>query len=64
MKLKEALEYINFIKIGTDEEMIKAYTIMFREIYGVDIKNEDGTYKSIYDILSEASRRMKGKEFK
>lgn len=61
MELNEALEYINFGKIGTNEQYLEALTTMFREICMVNVKNEDCTYKSIYDIFSEASKNWNNK---
>lgn len=58
MNLKEALEYVNGIKIGTQEQYIEAHTIMFKEIYNVNVKNQDGTYKNIYEIFLEASENF------
>lgn len=61
MELNEALNYINYEKIGSETQIEKAYTTMFRELYGVDTKNKDGTYKCMYDILCEASKNFKQK---
>lgn len=58
MNLKEALEYVNGIKIGTQEQYIEAHTIMFKEIYNVNVKNQDGTYKNIYEIFLESSENF------
>lgn len=58
MNLKEALEYVNGIKIGTQEQYMEAHTVMFKEIYDVNVKNQDGTYKNIYEIFSEASKNF------
>lgn len=56
MELEEALSIINFDKIGTEKQTLEAYTVMFKEMYNVDVKNEDGTYKNFIDILKEASK--------
>lgn len=56
MELEEALSIINFDKIGTEEQTLEAYTVMFKEMYGVEVKNEDGTYKCFYDICKEANK--------
>ena len=58
MNLKEALEYVNEIKTGTQEQYMEAYTVMFKEMYGVNVKNQDGTYKNIYEIFLEASENF------
>lgn len=61
MELNEALEYINLGKIGTDKQYLEALVIMFKDMYGVNVNNEDGSYKSTYDIFSEASKNWNSK---
>lgn len=41
----------------TKEEMIEAYTMFFK-LFDVDIKNPDGTYKSIKDMFEEAHNNI------
>ena len=58
MELNEALKYINYEKIGNKSQMEEAYSTMFREMFNVDVRNKDGTYKCMYSILSEASKKF------
>ena len=58
MKLQEAMEFVNKEKIGTQEQQLTAFTTMFKEMYGVNVKNDDGTYKSLYTVLEEASSKI------
>ena len=37
----------------SDEESIEAYKMFFKK-FNVDLNNEDGSYKSLYDIFKEA----------
>lgn len=41
----------------TKEKMLEAYTMFFK-MFGVDIKNSDGTYKSVYNIFEEAHNNL------
>lgn len=58
MEFKEALSIINFETTGTKEQELEAYTIMFKEMFGVDVRNQDGTYKNLYDIFEEANKNI------
>lgn len=41
----------------TKEEMLESY-VMFFKLLGVDVKNSDGTYKSIKNIFQEAHNNI------
>jgi hypothetical protein len=56
MKLSEAIQIINcdvYDKCTTEEEQLEAQTVFWRDLYGVTIKNPDGSYKSMYTIFKE-----------
>nr|DAR44198.1 MAG TPA: Small acid-soluble spore protein H family [Caudoviricetes sp.] len=56
MDINRAIEIINLPpELSSPEEGMEAYKTFFKDLFDVDIKNEDGKYKSVYDILKEAS---------
>ena len=59
MELNEAIKIINLEKMSTDEEYTKAIGIFFQNTFNVDVKKSDGTYKPMFDVLSEASEKLK-----
>lgn len=61
MKLSEAIKIINYDvydKCVTEEEQLEAQIVFWKDLYGVTIKNPDGSYKSMYTIFKEASERF------
>lgn len=60
MDQKRMLQIINFEpdtgKV-TKEEELEAYTMYFK-LFGVDVKNSDGTYKLLSDIFEEAHNNL------
>ena len=60
MDLREAVKIINFDTedFPTEEESNKAYEVFFKS-FGVNLQNKDGTYKSIYNIFSEANHNLR-----
>ena len=59
MELDEAIKIINYEKISTNNEYVEAASVFFQNVFNVDVKNLDGTYKPMLDILSEASENFK-----
>ena len=59
MELDEAIKIINYEKISTDNEYVEAASVFFQNVFNVDVKHLDGTYKPMLDILSEASENFK-----
>lgn len=62
MKLSEAIQIINFDvydRCITEEEQLEAQMVFWRDLYGVTIKNPDGSYKSMHTIFKEASERLR-----
>ena len=59
MDINEAVKIINgdTVNIPTDEELLNAHKIFFKS-FGVELQNNDGTYKSAYQIFGEASRNF------
>lgn len=60
MNQKRMLQIINFESdtgAVTKEEELEAYTMYFK-LFGVAVKNSDGTYKSLYDIFEEAHNNL------
>lgn len=52
--INRAIKIINSpLEASSPEEEIKAYKTFFKE-FNVDIQNENGEYKSLYDIFKEA----------
>lgn len=59
MKLSEAIKIINYDvydRCVTKEEELEAQMVFWRDLFGVSIKNPDGSYKSMYTIFEEASK--------
>lgn len=63
MDLNEAIKTIDFYNknIPTNEWYYTAYEVFFKEMFGVEFKNNDSTYKSLYNIFTEASRNWRTK---
>lgn len=59
MDINEAVKIINgdTVNIPADEELLNAYKIFFKS-FGVELQNNDGTYKSVYQVFDEASRNF------
>lgn len=57
MAHEKMLDIIDYKIIATEEETMDAYTTFFN-MFGVTVCNPDGTYKSTYDILKEASENI------
>lgn len=57
MDINEAVKIINgdTVNIPTDEDLLNAHK-MFSKSFGVELQNNDGTYKSVYQVFDEASR--------
>ena len=58
MELSEAIKIFNYEKCGTKEEQLEAATLVFKHLFKVDVQNDDGSYKSMYSILEEASHKI------
>ena len=58
MKLEEALSIINYDKMATKEQELEAFATIFKEMYGVDIQNPDGTYKDLFNLFEEANKNL------
>ena len=57
MTKERMLDILNCNSIATEEEVLEAQ-IMYFEQFGVTVKNPDGTYKCLYDILKEANKNI------
>lgn len=59
MNINEAVKIINgeTVNIPTNEELINAHKVFFKS-FGVELQNNDGTYKSVYQVFDEASRKF------
>lgn len=59
MDINEAVKIINgdTVNIPTNEEFINAHKVFFKS-FGVELQNNDGTYKSVYQVFDEASRNF------
>ncbi len=56
MDINRAIEIINMPpEVSSPEEGIEAYKVFFKELFNVDVKDKNGKYKSMYNILKEAS---------
>lgn len=57
MTLDEAIKVINMNtkNIPTDQESMEAFKVYFKS-FGVDLQDENGKYKNVYDILEEAHK--------
>lgn len=60
MDINRAIEIINMPPgMSSPEEGREAYRIFFKELFNVNVQNENGEYKSIYNIFKEASEIWK-----
>lgn len=60
MEVDVAIKAIDYEVGIEDVDMGNAHTVFFKKLFNVDVKNEDGTIKSVYDILKESNNNMKG----
>ena len=64
MDLDRVIRIINYDideKVSNSQEQFEAYKIFFKELFNTDIIDENGNYKSVYQIFSEASKsKFKG----
>lgn len=61
MKLSEAIKIMDYgvyDRCVAEEEQLEAQMVFWRDLCGVDIKNPDGSYKSMHTIFKEASERF------
>lgn len=58
MELNEAIKIFNYEKCGTKEEQLEAATLVFKHLFKVDVQNDDGSYKNMYNIIEEASKSI------
>lgn len=58
MKLSEAIKIIDYDidRYVTKEEEVEALIVFWRDLFGVNLQNPDGSYKSVYTVLEEASK--------
>ena len=57
MDLDRAIRIINYDadeKVSSNQEQFEAYKIFFKELFNTDIIDQNGNYKSAYQIFSEA----------
>jgi hypothetical protein len=62
MDILEAVDIINFNKNSTKEQTLEAHKIFFKTYFNVNIENEDGTYKNMFQIFEESYNNLKGEE--
>ncbi len=56
MDITRAIEIINLPpEASSPEEGMEAFKTFFKELFNVDIQNEDGEYKTVYNVFKEAS---------
>ena len=60
MDLNEAINIINYEKCATEQEQLEAQKVFWKELFKVDVQNMDGTYRSMNDIMEEASQNLNG----
>ena len=63
MKLDRAIRIINYDinENASKQEEFEAYKVFFKKLFNTDIQNDNGEYKSMYDIFSEASKNYHSK---
>lgn len=63
MDLDRAIRIINYDidENASESEQVEALKVFFKELFDIDIQNDDGGYKSIYDIFLEASEKFHSK---
>lgn len=60
MSLTDAITIIDYDKCNKNNQT-DAMSTYFKSMFSVDIKNEDGSYKDMYQILKEANQNMNQK---
>lgn len=56
MDINRAIEIINMPpEMSSPAEEREAYRIFFKELFNVNVQNDSGEFKSIYNIFKEAS---------
>lgn len=53
LNIKRAIHNIN-----NDFGDIESIIVMLKEVYGVDVKNDEGYYKSLYQIFEECNENL------
>lgn len=61
MELDRAIRIINADENVSESEQLEAFNVFFKELFDTDIQNNDGGYRSIYDVFSEASKKFHNK---
>lgn len=59
MELDRAIRIINYDideRVSSNQEQFEAYKTFFKELFNTDIIDQNGNYKSAYQIFSEASK--------
>ena len=66
MELDRAIRIINYDvnENVSESEQLEAFKVFFKELFDTDIQNNDGEYRSIYDVFSEASKKYNQKRTK
>ena len=60
LELDRAIRIINhdIDENASESEQLEAFKVFFKELFDTDIQNSDGGYRSIYDVFSEASKKI------
>ena len=60
MDLDRAIKIINYDadENASESEQVEAFKVFFKELFDTDIQNDDGGYKSIYEVFLEASKKF------
>lgn len=59
MDILEAIDIINYNENSTKEQMLEAHEVFFKTYFNTNIKNENGTYKSMIQIFEESYNNLK-----
>ena len=64
MELDRAIRIINYDanENASESEQLEAFKVFFKELFDTDIKNNNGEYKSIHEVFSEASKKFHSKQ--
>ena len=64
MELDRAIRIINYDanENASESEQLEAFKVFFKELFDTDIKNSNGEYRNMYDIFSEASKKIQSKK--
>lgn len=61
LDINQAIKIMNYDTVipPSNEELMEAGEVFFKKLFNVDVRNPDGSFKSMYDVFKEASDNYK-----